>query len=350
VVVADPFGKYAGKVTIKGGSTSRAQRQILARAIAYADKVKAPYQAKIAVITALIQESEAKNLGTPSADGYGSYGVLQGLERYHNRKNLMNPEYQFGVFFGQNKKYPKGFTGKGNAISLAKRGMSPGNIAQAVEGSAYPDRYATTVGEAKKILRYYRAGSGGGSAPGAPVDSVTGGTKAPSTVTTGQDIRPLVDWIKNRHKGATVVDLANAVSAAKGTTTTVPTTQGVDAKAAKAAAPRSRKSSGSPGKVYELFYDPQGGWKMGTKIAPIGGHSDHVHVAADERRVKWIGKQAQKMGLRVGEHRAFSGSTPTGGHAPNSYHYKNEAIDVSGDSQKMADFTRWVRRNYNLPK
>jgi hypothetical protein len=181
---------------------------------------------------------------------------------------------------------------------------------------------------------------------GAPVDAKTGGTKAPSTVTTGQDIRPLVDWIKNRKKGASVVDLANAMSAARGTTTAVPTTQGTAPKA-----PKSKKSSGSPNKIYELFYDPQGGWKMGSKLAqPIGGHGGHVHVAADGRRIKWIGKQAQKMGLRVGENKSFSGSTPTGGHATNSYHYKNEAIDVSGDSQKMADFTRWVRRNYNLPK
>ena len=349
VVVADSFGQYANKVTIKGGATSRAQRKILARAIAYADKVNAPYRAKISLITALIQESEAKNLSSASADGYGSYGVLQGLERYHSRKNLMNPEYQFGVFLGQSKKYPKGFTGKGNAIELAKRGMSAGDIAQAVEGSAYPDRYATTVGEAKKILRYYRAGSGSGAAPGAPVDATTGGTKAPSTVTTGQDIRPLVDWVKNRNKGATVIDLANALSAAKGTT--VATTRGVAPKAPSAPKAPKAKSSGNPKGVYEMFYDPQGAWKFGSRLAQtIGGHSDHVHVAADSRRVVYIGRKARSMGLSVGEHKAFSGSTPTGGHAPNSYHYKNEAIDVSGDSQKMADFARWVRRTYNLQK
>jgi hypothetical protein len=66
--------------------------------------------------------------------------------------------------------------------------------------------------------------------------------------------------------------------------------------------------------------------------------------------VTYIGKQARKMGLNVGEHKAFSGSTPTGGHATNSYHYKDEAIDVSGSSDKMAAFARWVRRTYNLGK
>lgn len=162
------FGGNAGKVTIKGGRASRSQREILGRALAYADKHNAPYAAKLALVSALIVESEAKNLSTPSADGYGSYGVLQGLERYHGRRNLMNPEYQFSVFLGKNKKWPKGFTSKGNAVEFARRGMAPGDIAQAVEGSAYPDRYAQYIGEAKKIIRAYRGAqgsqpSGGGS-------------------------------------------------------------------------------------------------------------------------------------------------------------------------------------------
>ena len=29
----------------------------------------------------------------------------------------------------------------------------------------------------------------------------------------------------------------------------------------------------------ELFYDPRGGIKNGAQIGPIGGHSDHVHIA-----------------------------------------------------------------------
>lgn len=125
-------------------------------------------------------------------------------------------------------------------------------------------------------------------------------------------------------------------------------TGGVEAPVTKVKKARKAKSSGTPNSIYELFYDPQGGWKMGSRIPAIGGHGSHVHVAADRRRVTYIGRQAQKMGLRVGEHKAFSGSTPTGGHATNSYHYKDEAIDVSGSADKMAAFARWIRRNYNL--
>lgn len=127
-------------------------------------------------------------------------------------------------------------------------------------------------------------------------------------------------------------------------------TGGVVAPVTKVKAAPRKKSNASPKSIYEMFYDPQGGWKFGARISAIGGHSDHVHVAADRRRVIYIGRQAQKMGLRVSEQSAFSGSKPTGGHVPNSYHYKDEAIDVSGSTAQMAAFARWVRLTYNLGK
>jgi len=35
----------------------------------------------------------------------------------------------------------------------------------------------------------------------------------------------------------------------------------------------------APTSPTELFYDPAGGIKHGRNIGPIGGHSDHVHIA-----------------------------------------------------------------------
>lgn len=342
--MADPFGRNANKVTIKGGKASRSQREILARALRYADKVGAPYKAKQALIAALIVESEAKNLSTPSADGYGSYGVLQGLERYHSRKNLMNPEYQFGVFLGQNKKYPKGFTGKGNAIQLAKTRMSPGDIAQAVEGSAYPDRYGQVMNEANKIIRLYR---GGGSLPGAPKsDKETGGVKAPAASNGAEVATTLLNYAKMKRQGrASVSDLASALVSSENA---VDTTPSADApKQPKQEVKTGVGSGGGKGSgIKELFYDPQGAWKGTTRIPKIGGHTDHVHVAAGEKTVVRLGRVAQKMGLRVGENPAFDKVDPV--HTPTSWHYKNRAIDVSGSPQKMAAFTRYVRRKYGL--
>lgn len=116
-------------------------------------------------------------------------------------------------------------------------------------------------------------------------------------------------------------------------------------------APHSRspkqKGSGKPGNIFELFYRADS-WKNGSKIATVPDHYDHVHVAADTRRAVYLGRLAQKMGLHVGENKYFTGTTPTGGHAPNSWHYQNKAIDVSGDPRKMAAFEQLVRRQYRL--
>lgn len=118
---------------------------------------------------------------------------------------------------------------------------------------------------------------------------------------------------------------------------------------AKKQQPKKKRPSEAAGKqVYELFYDPQGGWKYGQSIGAIGGHSDHVHVAANPQRIVRIGRQAQKMGLHVGENPNFGGVAPV--HTTNSFHYKKggEAIDVSGSPEKMAAFAKWVKGRYGI--
>ena len=150
----------------------------------------------------------------------------------------------------------------------------------------------------------------------------------------------LLTYIENRQRPDALSTLAASAQA-----TVAPAATG----GVKVTKVKRVKSSGTPNSIYELFYDPQGAFKFGAKLPrPIGGHSDHVHVAADRKRVVYIGRKARSMGLSVGEHKAFSGSTPTGGHATNSYHYKDEAIDVSGSPARMAAFAGWVRRTYNL--
>lgn len=103
----------------------------------------------------------------------------------------------------------------------------------------------------------------------------------------------------------------------------------------------------------ELFYDPQGGWKNGQSIGAIGGHSDHVHVAAGPKTVKAIGEHAQRMGLHVGENNQFGDPAEPGVHTPTSYHYRKvngdeEAIDVSGSPAAMSAFAKWVRSVFKL--
>jgi len=83
-------GHAVSKITVKGAPASSEQKRILRRALQLADRWGAPYKAKVALVEALIVESEAKNLSSSSADGYGSYGVLQGRDIYHSRSDLMD--------------------------------------------------------------------------------------------------------------------------------------------------------------------------------------------------------------------------------------------------------------------
>lgn len=126
----------------------------------------------------------------------------------------------------------------------------------------------------------------------------------------------------------------------------------------RAPQPSASPSTGGSGKggseVLELIYNDGGkgyGIKNGQVVdAPStykdvwAGHADHVHVAAGPKTVVRLGKLAQSMGLQVGENPHFGGVDPV--HVPGSYHYKGEAIDVSGTPEQRAAFARAVER-YN---
>lgn len=116
-----------------------------------------------------------------------------------------------------------------------------------------------------------------------------------------------------------------------------------------------RKAKGFQGSgVLELIYnDGEKGYgiKNGQVVdAPKvfsgvwAGHANHVHVAAGPRTVVELGKLAQQLGLKVGENPKFGGVDPV--HVPGSFHYKGEAIDVSGAPAKMAQFAQAVEQ-YN---
>lgn len=114
----------------------------------------------------------------------------------------------------------------------------------------------------------------------------------------------------------------------------------------------STASSSSQGMspLKELFWQGRGGIdvKNGVKQPQgfVSGHTDHVHVAAGPKTVVELGKLAQQLGLHVGENPQFGGVNPV--HVKGSYHYKNEAIDVSGDPKTMAHYAALVAHKYGL--
>lgn len=109
--------------------------------------------------------------------------------------------------------------------------------------------------------------------------------------------------------------------------------------------------------VRELFYDPLSyAYDEGSWGAPIGGHSDHVHVSFGNAgaALQMIAK-GRELGLRVSENPFVDKVDPV--HTGSSYHYRTfpgtyggrrlgMAIDVSGSADRMAAFARWVRSTY----
>ncbi len=66
-------------------------------------------------------------------------------------------------------------------------------------------------------------------------------------------------------------------------------------------------------------------------------HLEQVHGGYSQALFSAM-QQATKMGLTVN-------STWTGGHAPNSMHYKGRAFDAIGTEKQMQGFYKWAAQN-----
>jgi hypothetical protein len=156
-------GVSGDDLTVKGVRATAEQRRIGSRCLAVADNLGAGAKATLALVEALIVESGIRNI--PFGDA-SSVGVLQLLNLHGSVQRRLDVEWVVGQFLS------KGFTGRGGAITLAKRnpGMSAGQIAQACQGSAFPGRYDQVRVEAQKWVDAY-----GGSGADVPESSAAGG-------------------------------------------------------------------------------------------------------------------------------------------------------------------------------
>jgi hypothetical protein len=140
------------KLTVKGATATREQRRNGERVLDVADRLDAGPKATVALMEAVIVESEIRNLSYGHAD---SIGILQVQVGLHGRDVASSIEKSVHAFL------TKGFTGKGGAIKLARQhsGWSAAQIAQAVQGSA-PAVYGTYADEARAWVDAYGGASG----------------------------------------------------------------------------------------------------------------------------------------------------------------------------------------------
>ena len=108
----------------------------------------------LALWMAGIVESGLRNLPYGDRDSLGALQVRAGI---HGRDLAMDPRRSALAFLN------RGFTGRGGAIALSNVLGSAGQVAQAVQGSAFPDRYDAVREQA---MKYMKGGGGGGGIGG----------------------------------------------------------------------------------------------------------------------------------------------------------------------------------------
>lgn len=286
---------------------------------------------RLALIEAMKVESNYRNLNYGDRD---SRGVLQQRRQYYPHSG-QNVAYDIDQFLSRARRADRGFHG------------SAGQLAQAVQRSAFPGRYDQHAQEARSLL--------GGPMASNPSFALAGRLGASGGATgASQGVNPVfTSLIQSSNELAAghmpgSGELLNALAEAR----QAASQPSEPAQQLAGSVMSDGGGRGGGGGINELFYDPLGAIKHGQNIAPIGGHSDHVHVSlANEGAQKQALALARRMGLHVGE---FDDSNVHPVHVSGSYHYKHyrrgdpmrEAADVSGNARQMAAFYRRVARRY----
>jgi hypothetical protein len=233
-----------------------------------------------------------------------------------------------------------------HARALTKKGFkgSAGELAQAVQRSAFPDRYDQARGRATAALGGAVGGTSAGSRPSWSEKS-TFDREAFDTATKKARAGA---FLAKRRPGSFLAKVLpqEAPDPADFTKTTQDFRPGQAPIASGRVDTAGQKSGTGKGRLRELFYDPGVNIDEDRRTKAIGGHSDHVHVAlSDPKDREWAEKLARQMGLTV---------TSEGGgkHTEGSFHYQtlkggeSAALDVGGDPQKMLAYDRLVARRF----
>ena len=146
-------------LTIRGATASSLQKGNAERVLDVANSLGASQRATLALMEAVIVESNVQNLPGGDAD---SRGILQVRDSTAGPMGINNRDVEACC----NAFLSRGFYGKGGAMALAAKypSWTSGQIAQGVQGSAYPTRYDQARAEATAWIAAYTVGNiGGGS-------------------------------------------------------------------------------------------------------------------------------------------------------------------------------------------
>lgn len=335
-----------------------ASEQVAARALARARARGAPRIVQKALIEAGIVESglqHAKYSRVGSGDR-DSVGFLQ-----------QRPSAGWGPAGESIEKDTDQFVNAAMKVINGGFKGSAGSLAQAVQRSAFPGRYDQVSRRAEQALS--SGGGAGGTVGNVNVPGIAQAVEgmnitqqpyqfADKAVVAANAARAITQsFVQKTNPGSLLLRIPGLFAEQNPMRTgynlveqTVPTgmaiTQGgkVVADDKRGVLPKGH----SP--LFELFWQGQGGInaKNGRKVPQgfVDGHTTHVHVAAGPNTIVQLGNLAKRMGLKPGENPHFGGVNPV--HVQNSFHYRNEAIDVSGDPAKMREYAHRVASIYGI--
>ena len=294
------------------------QRKIVRRIKQIGSEVGAtPKEVKAALETGIV-ESGLRNLPGGDAD---SAGWRQ--ERASIYPNPTNLDASIHRFFRETRAVRDKY---GNAGGLAAAVQRP--------AAQYRGRYGQVSGQAQALLGSMPTAGGG------PVTTTT----MPGVDNSAARGQLIAQYLGRRNQDP--LDFALGIRSLQDVAPTSTATRSGANASANSDSPHPQGRS----RLLELFWQGAGGInaKNGKKVPQgfVSGHQDHVHVAAGPKTVVELGRLAQGMGLHVGENPHFGKVNPV--HVANSYHYKGEAIDVSGDPGRMRAFAHRVASMYGI--
>lgn len=274
----------------------------IARLLRVADKMGASYRVKKSIVEAALVESGARHIRGGDRD---SSGILQ-----------QRPSMGWGSANDSIEKDAQDYLKRAIPLDRKFKGTS-GQLAQAVQRSAFPDRYDQRSRDAAKYVNSIRGG-GGTSSPGGTVT-------ATSTVPV-----PGVDLSKQR----------------------------MMAKLQYLEDPAARNSSTGlinlQGTLNNLRDVPQTSVTRTASQGFAGASAQGPISNGGKVNILELAKMAKRHGLSVREDGVNDSVDPV--HAPGSYHYRKlkydggkarAAFDASGDPAAMARFARDVARKYS---
>jgi hypothetical protein len=144
-------------LTVKGAAATSLQRQNAERVLDVAGSLNAGERATMALMQAVIVESQVQNLNYGDRD---SLGILQVRSSTAGPMGIDNRDVEQCC----NAFLTRGFWGKGGAITIAAKNpsMSTGQVAQNTQGSGVPGAYDQWRAEAAKWVAAYGGATGSG--------------------------------------------------------------------------------------------------------------------------------------------------------------------------------------------